>query len=257
MLAVSLLALGMTTTLSYGADAKQRVDVYAPEHAAGAPVAVFFHGGVWQHGGRADYTDFGDALARRGFVVFVASYRLTPPARWPAQAEDAAAVVALALKEAKRFGGDPHKLVVIGHSAGAQMAAMLAYDPRFLAAKGHAPQDIRALALLSGVFDLTKPLDESQADGGFKTFVEPTFGTDKKALAAASPVAVASKRGVPFLLVTSEHDYAAMRKQTLAMQKALGALGESVTFLDVPVVDHFGIVHADATADAIARLLPR
>ncbi len=253
-----LLALGIAvTTLSYGADPAQRLDLYVDAHASegrSKPVVVFFHGGVWQHGGRRDGARLAEALARRGFVVAVAGYRLTPRARWPDEAEDAAAAVDVALDAAAHVGGDPRRLILAGHSAGAQMAAMLAYDPRFLAARGRSVRDIRALALLSGVFSLAQPLDEGQPDGGFRAFVAPTFGDDPRALGAASPLTVARPLGIPFVCVTAEHDYRAMRAQTAAFERKLRALGETVTHLDVPGVDHTGIVDAPQTADAVARL---
>src|SRR5688500_5207974 len=141
------------TTLSYGPDAKQRVDVY-PARSVGqasvpAPVALFLHGGVWQFGDRTAYRQMGEDLAQHGFVAFVASYRLAPAHKWPAQLEDAKAALSFVEREAAKHGGDPKRIVVIGHSAGGQMASLLRGDPR-----------VKALALFSGVFDLERPLDE-------------------------------------------------------------------------------------------------
>lgn len=251
-------------TLSYGDDAKQRVDVYAPAASAaarGAPIAVFLHGGVWQHGDRAQFAQLGRDLAAHGFVAFIASYRLTSNGaqRWPAQIEDAAAIVALALREGSKHGGDPAKLVIIGHSAGAQMAALLQLEPTWLAKQGRATADIRALALFSGVFDLALPLDESATDGGFASFVRPVFGDDAAALAAASPLRSRARFDVPLLLVTSANDYGAMRAQSFTMAKHLRDRKERVTLIELPGVDHFGMVASldDATAKALHALLER
>lgn len=243
----ALLAVAEPVTLHYGDGDERTVDVYTPEtttpKATPRPIAVFLHGGVWQHGDRRDFSDVGVELAKRGFVVFVASYRLAPRSRWPAQREDADAVVDLALREGAKYGGDPKKLVVVGHSAGAQMAAIVALHRK----------DIAALALLSGVFDLKAPLDEAQADGGFAAFVAPVF--DRSALASASPlVAWQAKLGVPILLATAERDYRAMRAQTMAMAAHLRALGENVAFVDAPRVDHYALVTAPPALDAIAAL---
>src|SRR6478735_3747521 len=128
MIALSILSLTAAATLAYGADPLQTIDVYQPSTKGPHPIAVFLHGGVWQHGERTDFVDVGKALADRGFVAFVASYRLAPMSKWPAQAEDAASVVDVALTEAPKYGGDPGRLVLVGHSAGAQMASMLMYD---------------------------------------------------------------------------------------------------------------------------------
>jgi acetyl esterase/lipase len=240
-------------TLRYGDGDERTVDVYAPASTTttAKPIAVFLHGGVWQHGDRRDFADVGAELARRGFVAFVASYRLAPHSRWPAQREDAAAAVELALREGPKYGGDPTHLVVVGHSAGAQMAALLAIDPHF-------DKKIAAFAFLSGVFDLRAPLDEDQADGGFYAFVAPVFGTDRATLDAASPIrAIKSKLGVPILLATGEHDYRAMRAQTEAMRAKLVALGDQVAFVDAPGVDHYALVTSPAALDAVGALLTR
>ena len=260
-LALQLAATVTSTTLSYGSDAAQQVDVYVDNapRAHNKPIAIFFHGGVWQHGDRKDDVELGQALAQRGFVAVIASYRLTPHARWPAQGEDAASVVDLALTHAAQWGGDSKNVVVMGHSAGAQMAALLVLDPHFLAAHKRTPDNIHALALLSGVFDLQAPLDESQDDGGFAVFVQPTFGNVPDALRAASPLVQLRGWHHPVLLVTSENDYGAMRAQTLAMLRKLTTLGSVAAFVDVPRVDHFGIVRhmhvaGDPTMDAVAHL---
>jgi acetyl esterase/lipase len=258
---LSLAATVTSTTLPYGPDTAQQVDVYVDSTASARnkPIAIFFHGGVWQHGDRKDDVELGQALAQRGFVAVIASYRLTPHARWPAQGEDAAAVVDLALTHAAQWGGDSTNVVVMGHSAGAQMAAVLVLDPHFLAAHKRSPTDIHALALLSGVFDLQAPLDASQDDGGFAAFVQPTFGAKPDVLRAASPLVLLHAWHHPVLLVTSEHDYSAMRAQTFAMQRKLTSLGVQPAFVDVPHVDHFGIVAhmhvaGDPTMDAVVHL---
>jgi acetyl esterase/lipase len=246
---LAVAAMIASTTLSYGPDAKQRVDVYSPSSATPRGIAVFLHGGVWQFGDRSDYSEVGETLAKAGYVAFIASYRLAPAHVWPAQLEDAASVVSLALDEGAKRGADPKKLVVIGHSAGAQLAMILA----------HKRNDIAALALLSGVFDLRAPLDDTRPDGGFAQFVAPAFGKDPPR--HASPIQNTKMLNVPILLVTSEFDYPAMRKQTFAMRKVLQERGEKVGFVDVKGVDHFGIVASlgvrnDPTLPKIVALLP-
>jgi acetyl esterase/lipase len=233
------------TTLSYGSDAKQRVDVYAsPAQDEAKPVALFLHGGVWQLGDRTAYRTMGEDLARHGFVAFVASYRLAPAHKWPAQRDDAKAALDLVVREAAKYGGDPKRIVVIGHSAGGQMAALLRGDAR-----------VKAFAFYSGVFDLEMPLDESQPDGGFARFIAPVF--TKAQLAEASPLRAKERFDVPLLLITSERDYRAMHAQTMAMHAMLSARKERVTLLELPKVDHFEMVEHvdDATARKLHELL--
>lgn len=240
------------STVTYGPHAKQAVDVYAPPGGPNAnggphPVVVFFHGGVWQFGDRSEYATLGRDLARHGFVAFVASYRLAPQHTWPAQLDDARAVIDVALKEAPRHGGDPRRLLVMGHSAGAQLAALLVQQ---------GDERIRALALFSGVFDLELPLDEAQRDGGYASFIAPVFARSQ--LAGASPLRAAARLDVPVLLVTSERDYRAMHAQTVKMHEHLVARKERVQLVELARVDHFGMVASldEALARTLRALMP-
>src|SRR5438552_8211470 len=107
--------------IAYGEEARQKLDVYRPRSAAprgGFPLVVFFPGGTWRSGERADYRFVGEALAANGIVAAVADYRLAPAVRYPAFLEDCARAVAWMRREATRFGGDPGRLFVMGHSAG-------------------------------------------------------------------------------------------------------------------------------------------
>jgi acetyl esterase/lipase len=142
----------------YGDDPRQRMDVLAPTAASGPwPVLVFLYGGGWDSGERAHYGWAAHALAARGFVVAVPDYRLVPTVRFPGFIEDAAAATARAGALARSWGGDPERLGVVGHSAGAHLATMIALDRRYMAAVG-APGLIRAAAGLAGPYDFL-PLD--------------------------------------------------------------------------------------------------
>lgn len=142
--------------LPYGSDPRQRLDVYRPlpsPPAAGHPVALFFYGGSWNRGSRSDYRFIGEALASRGVLTVVADYRLYPQVRYPDFLRDGASALAWTLRESTHYGGDPSRVFVMGHSAGAYNAAMLALDDRWLAAE---QIDLRALA---GWIGLAGPYD--------------------------------------------------------------------------------------------------
>ena len=140
--------------IAYGSHARQKLDVYVPEAATGPlPLIVFFYGGSWQMGERGDYKFAAQALASKGFVVVVPDYRVYPEVRYPAFMEDAAAAFAWAHREAAGFGADPARMVLMGHSAGAHIAAMLAYNERFLAGQGRSRGDVRAVIGLAGPYD--------------------------------------------------------------------------------------------------------
>lgn len=119
--------------IAYGSDPRQRLDIYTPHDAnAAAPVVLFFYGGTWTTGAREDYKFVGQALASRGIVAVVADYRLYPQVRYPGILQDSAHALAWTLSNISRFGGDPDHVFVMGHSAGAYNAAMIALDNSWL-----------------------------------------------------------------------------------------------------------------------------
>jgi acetyl esterase/lipase len=140
--------------LAYGEGPRQRLDVYGQKSKTGAPVVVFFYGGSWNSGSKDIYTFLGAALARHGYVVVIPDYRVYPQVVWPAFLQDSAQAVKWARDHAAEYGGDPRRLVLMGHSAGAYNAAELTYDKRWLAAVGMDPdRDVRALVGLAGPYD--------------------------------------------------------------------------------------------------------
>ena len=140
--------------IAYGTLPRQKLDVYIPAHAAGsAPVVVFFYGGEWISGKREDYAFVGRALAARNMVAVVADYRLYPEVRYPHFVRDSAMAVAWARREINKYGGDPERLFVMGHSAGAYNAAMVAIDERWLGEQGLTPEAIRGWIGLAGPYN--------------------------------------------------------------------------------------------------------
>jgi acetyl esterase/lipase len=143
-----------TAGIAYGADPRQKLDVYVPRQlATPAPVVVFFYGGSWNSGAREDYAFVGEALASRGIVAVLADYRLYPQVRYPLFLEDAAHAVAWTKAHIREFAGDPQRLYLMGHSSGAYNAAMLALDPQLLGAVGLTPADLRGWIGLAGPYD--------------------------------------------------------------------------------------------------------
>ena len=157
--------------VAYGADPRQRLDVYQPQAAtrpAAPPIVVFFYGGSWSMGERAQYAFVGEALASGGAIVVIPDYRLSPGVRYPEFVRDSAAAVKWAVDHAAELGGSPDNVVVMGHSAGAYNAAMVALDRRWLDGAGLAPQ--RKLAGwigLAGPYDFL-PIDNSETQVAFR-----------------------------------------------------------------------------------------
>ena len=143
-----------STAHSYGPESRQRLDVYSPKDARDRPVVVFFYGGSWTAGRRGLYRFVGAALAERGMVTVVPDYRLYPQVKFPLFLDDGALAVAWVQKHAQEFGGDPQRIVLMGHSAGGHEAAFLAYDRQLLQKAGAHPEWIVGFVGLSGPYAL-------------------------------------------------------------------------------------------------------
>lgn len=120
--------------LSYGDSSRQKIDVYpmpkGNPHAR--PMVVFFYGGSWATGSRADYAFVARGFGEAGYVVAIVDYRLTPEVTYPEFVKDSAAAVRLLIDRAPEFGADANKIILAGHSAGAYNAFMVAMDERWL-----------------------------------------------------------------------------------------------------------------------------
>jgi len=142
--------------LPYGRDARQRLDVYRPRAlCAACPVIVFWYGGSWDNGARQQYRFVGVALAQLGYVTIIPDYQIYPQVRFPLFLEDGAQAVAWVERHAGEYGGNPQRIVLMGHSAGAHMAAMLALNRSYLEHAGADPARIIGLIGLAGPYGLT------------------------------------------------------------------------------------------------------
>jgi acetyl esterase/lipase len=137
---------------AYGTDPRQRLDIYAPRMAVGRPVVIFWYGGSWIKGSKADYRFVGTALAKLGFVAVLPDYRLYPQVTFPLFDEDGARAVAWVERHVREFGGDPTRIVLMGHSAGGHTAAFLAYNHAFLERFGANSHSIVGFVGLSGTY---------------------------------------------------------------------------------------------------------
>lgn len=188
-----------TKDVAYGAEGRQRLDIYRPANARSAPVILFWYGGSWQHGAKDYYAFVGTTLARQGFVAILPDYRLAPDHPFPAFVEDAASAAHWAHDHAAEFGGNPARIYLSGHSAGGHSALMLALDPRYLQMVGMGPSD------LAGVISLAGPTGIEQLRGKGLKGVFPLDAPDE----SFSPIALASRHRTatpPFLLITGLDD---------------------------------------------------
>ncbi len=219
---------------AYGTDTRQRLDVYAPEHVSGRlPVVVFFYGGGWSSGDRGGYVFAARAIASRGFVVVVPDYRLVPAVRFPAFVDDAAAAIRWTVDHVAASGGDPTRIAVAGHSAGAHIALLVALDRHYLAAAG-APGAVKAAVGLAGPYDFL-PFDAKSAIDAFGA------APDKL---ATQPIHFARADAPPALLLTGDADDVVRPRNTAALAAALRAAGAPVEVQTYRGVGHIGILLA-------------
>jgi acetyl esterase/lipase len=198
--------------LAYGEGPRQRLDVYAPRNAHNRPIVIFWYGGSWKHGNKANYRFVGAALAARGFVTVLPDYRLHPAVTFPAFCEDAAHALAWVEEHAAEFGGDPHRIVLMGHSAGAHIAAFIAYNHAFVEKAGARPQDIVGLVGLSGPYALVTDTRELRA-----TFPVPYTEKDWQ------PLAFVDAKAPPTLLLHGLSDKEVEPEQSVKLRDALVA----------------------------------
>jgi acetyl esterase/lipase len=204
--------------LAYGEGPRHKLDVYSPKGAADRPVIVFWYGGAWDRGRKSQYRFVGAALAKAGYVAVLPDYRLYPEVKFPAFIEDGADALAWVTKHAGEFGGDPKRIFVAGHSAGAHLAAMLAYDRSQLERAGLPANTVRGLIGLSGPYALDPNTDTYRA----------IFGAPYT-LAQWQPVQKASAGAPPALLIHGEADEVVYVSHARKMARALETVGVRVT----------------------------
>jgi len=232
--------------LAYGPEARHQLDVYLPAkavadrslEAGGAPMVVFFYGGSWSSGDRADYRFVGEALASQGIVVVVADYRLSPQVRYPVFIEDSALAVRWVFDSAPKYGGDPERVFVMGHSAGGYNAAMLALDKRWLAAVNLSPAKLAGWIGLAGPYDFL-PIGDRKTQVAFEWPNTP---------ANSQPMFHASSASPPALLIAPVDDKSVNpQRSTVALAQRLKSSGVRVESELYDSVGHVTLLAAMAS----------
>jgi acetyl esterase/lipase len=228
--------VSITRDVAYAAGDRRVLDVYRQTGATGRPVIVFFYGGSWREGSKAIYPFLAATLARRGNVVVVPDYRLYPEVRFPAFLADCAQAVAWTMRHAAEFGGDPDRVFLMGHSAGAYNAAMLGLDPAYLAAAG------ADRARLAGIIGLAGPYDFLPITG---EDIKPVFATAEDPQ-LTQPITYVDGHAPPMLLLTGEADTEVLPKNTRALAARIRAAGGQAETRFYPGLGHIGLVAAIA-----------
>ncbi|TVP92119.1 MAG: alpha/beta hydrolase [Pseudomonadaceae bacterium] len=243
---------------AYGSDERQRLDVFLPVGELDrAPVALFFYGGSWRGGSKDNYTFVGEALASRGIITVIADYRVYPEVTYPDFLHDSAAALAWVVEQRSDWQPQSGPLVVMGHSAGAYNAAMLALDPRWLEPHALSPADLDAWVSLAGPFEFLPIINPR---------VKPVFHHPDTPL-DSQPIEHAGSHSPPALLMAARPDRLVdPERNTQAMSEKLSAAGVAVDTHYFESRNHFTLVLAlahpfqhwdpvlDKTADFIHQL---
>jgi len=233
---VSSPGVTVTRDIAYASGERHGLDVYAPSRrVAGRPVVVFLYGGGWDSGSKAEYAWVGRALASKGFVTVIPDYRLYPQARWPDFLQDCALAVRWAKDHAADYGGQPAKLVLMGHSAGAYNAVDLAVDRRWLTAVGMDPEhDIKGVVGLSGPYDFL-PLHSDE--------LKTIFGPEARR-PDTQPINHVNGREAPMLLITGDRDHTVDPGNSDRLAAKIRAASGQVTVIHYAKLDHVRTVAA-------------
>lgn len=222
--------------IGYGAGPQQNLDVYVPDKgtAQARPLIVFWHGGRWSFGDKVDYRFVGAAMAELGYVAVLANYRHYPEVKMPGFMDDAARAVQWAVAHAAEFGADAGRLHLMGHSAGAHLAALAALDPRYFAAAGGPAPTIAGVIGLSGPYDFL-PLREPD--------VQDMFGPPAN-YPDSQPINFVRSDAPPMLLLHGLKDDTVWPKNSRNLATALHARGAQATLKLYPKLEHADTVAA-------------
>ncbi len=218
------------------ADKLQTLDVYAPANAKDLPVVFWIHGGGWQTGDKSEVYDKPKAFNGKGFVLVSTNYRLLPNVDMATLTRDVAKAIRWVHDHIAEHGGDPNRLLIMGHSAGAQLAALLCTDERYLKEEGLSFAIIKGCVPVDGdTYDIPAMIEVAEMRQRLHGLPLPKFGhrikfgnDPEKHKDFSAVTHVAKNKGIPPFLIL----YVANHPDTTAQALRLGNVLKSA---DVPV----------------------
>jgi acetyl esterase/lipase len=238
--------------IQYSPGARHGMDIYVPDELRPpAPVVLFFYGGGFMAGRKSEYRIVGEALASKGIVAAIADYRILPEARFPDFLEDGAKAFAALKGMAENYGGDPERIFVMGHSAGAYIAIMLAADPRWLKTEG---LDLSALKGAIGI---------ASSYGAFAPGSAPNRVFEGHTPSETQPAYFIDGKRPPMMFASGGKDYVASIEGARNIAARLQAVGSAAEEIIYPKAGHMGIIlslaprfrHLASLRDDIARFV--
>ena len=225
--------------IAYGPAERQALNVYTPADAEDCstgpvPVVVFFYGGSWKFGQREQYAFVAEAITARGYVAVVPDYRVYPDVTFPAFVEDGASVLAWTRDHIAEYGGDPKRVYLMGHSAGAYIAAQLSLDPRYLAAQGLSRESISGMVGIAGPYAFD-PLR-------YRT-IRPIFA-DHPDPKDWRPINFTDASAPPMLLIHGGDDGTVYPSNSRGLAHKIEASGGEARYVEIPDTGHIAVMLA-------------
>lgn len=219
----------ITRNIEYGTSPHQKMDIYTSKDAKDSPVVVFFYGGNWATGSKDDYSFFAQSLTAQGMTVVIADYAKYPEHKFPAFVEDGANVLAWVRQNIAEYGGNSENTYVMGHSAGAYIAAILTLDESYIKAKGGNQSWIKGMIGLAGPYNFV--LDED--------YLHDLFG--EADYPRSQPIYFARSDAPPIFLLHGKEDTTVGIYHSVNLEKKIQKLGGDVQgkYYDL---DHRGII---------------
>ena len=214
--------------IAYGQHQRQRYDLFAPLQGHHFPLLIFVHGGAWDSGGKDGYDFVGHAFASKGYLTALIDYRQVPDVQYPAFVEDTAKAVAHMRSEATKYDGDPSRVYLVGHSAGAYNIVQATLNPAFAADIG----SIKAIAAMAGPFDFV-PIQHPSIEKAFGKYQPLEDTQPRKFIRADQP---------PLLMLHGLDDDLVLPESYRDFYKAVKDSGAHVEFHEYPATNHISIL---------------
>lgn len=219
----------LSEDISYGDLPRQKLDIYQPvTHQPKPPVVLFYYGGSWDSGDKADYKFAAEAFTSSGFIAVIPDYRVYPEVKFPGFMADPAKAAKWVKDHIEDYGGDPNRIFLAGHSAGAHIAVMLALNEEYLAKEGLKPNDFRATIGLAGPYDFL-PLRSER--------LKIIFGPEDQRW-KSQPIEFVTGHNQPMLLLVGLKDATVWTHNTYNLAAKIKAKGGPVEVVEYPSYGH-------------------
>lgn len=220
--------------ISFGGLPRQKLDIYRPRLLSGnlLPVVVFFYGGSWDSGSKNDYLFVAEALTAQGYLTVIADYRLYPEVKFPQLMQDPALAFQWVKEHIAHYHGDPQRVFMMGHSAGAHLAVMLSLNAEYLAAVGLQPDAIAGTIGLAGAYDFL-PLTSNRLKAIFAPAEQEWI---------SQPIHFANGHNPPLLLLTGTADDTVWPRNSINLAHAVETKGGQVQLITYQGYDHVDMI---------------